>query len=54
MFSHAFGVPSKGMPSEYLILEMQYNGTYNLEPPAYAGYLGSFNEGIEIILHEAH
>ena len=54
MLSYAFGVKLKGVPSEYLILEMQYNGTYILEPPAYAGYLGSFNEGIEIILHEAH
>jgi hypothetical protein len=36
------------LPSECLILEMQYNGTYILGRPAYAGYLRSFNEGTRV------
>ena len=51
MFSYAFGVKSKEVLSEYLILEMQYSGTYIHSWTI--RYLGSFSEGIEIILHEA-
>lgn len=52
MFSYVFGVKPKGeyindkTPSEYPLLERQYNGAYILGRPAYAGYLRSLNEGI--------